>query len=152
MTSWDLNMVFEIWHIKAKANSSTSKHSKFQCSGSSSTISKFDRSRTYFSGLFRIHMGSADMVVYTRINFRWTSLLSRNNWELWTLRHGIQNSMEAILACHPAPSTKWLDWVVKMVWTMTYAHIPHLKSGIFTSFLHTTSSDFGGHFWREVPP
>ena len=28
-----------------------------------------------------------------------------------TLRHGIQKSMEAILACHPALSTKWLVWV-----------------------------------------
>ena len=26
-----------------------------------------------------------------------------------TLRHGIQTSMEAILACHPARSTEWLD-------------------------------------------
>ena len=32
-------------------------------------------------------------------------------WGLSALRHGIQNSMEAILACHPALSTKWLDWV-----------------------------------------
>ena len=29
------------------------------------------------------------------------------------LRHGTQNSIETILACHPALSTKWLDWVVK---------------------------------------
>ena len=32
-------------------------------------------------------------------------------WGLCALRLGIQNSMEAILACHPALSTKWLDWV-----------------------------------------
>ena len=29
------------------------------------------------------------------------------------LCYAIQNSMEAILACHPALSTKWLDWVAK---------------------------------------
>ena len=29
------------------------------------------------------------------------------------LRHGIQISMEAILACHPAWSTEWLDCVAK---------------------------------------
>ena len=28
-------------------------------------------------------------------------------WGLSALRHGIQNSMEAILACHPALSTNW---------------------------------------------
>ena len=34
-------------------------------------------------------------------------------WGLGTLCHGIQNSMGAILACHPAQSTEWLDWVAK---------------------------------------
>ena len=29
------------------------------------------------------------------------------------MSHGIQSSMEAILACHPALSTAWLDWVAK---------------------------------------
>ena len=29
-------------------------------------------------------------------------------WDLCALRHGIQISMEAILACHPARSTEWL--------------------------------------------
>ena len=36
----------------------------------------------------------------------WTQLVQ---WGLWALRHGIQISMEAILACHPARSTEWLD-------------------------------------------
>ena len=42
-----------------------------------------------------------------------------------TLRHRIQNSMEAILACHPALSTKWLDWVAQWCerWCMMYR--PH---------------------------
>ena len=30
-------------------------------------------------------------------------------WGLCASRHGIQISMEAILACHPARSTEWLD-------------------------------------------
>ena len=34
-------------------------------------------------------------------------------WDLCVLRYDIQISMEAILACHPARSTEWLDWVVK---------------------------------------
>ena len=33
----------------------------------------------------------------------------RFKWGLWALRIGIQISMEAILACHPARSTEWLD-------------------------------------------
>ena len=32
---------------------------------------------------------------------------------LCALRHGIQNSMEAILACHPALSVQWLDLAAK---------------------------------------
>ena len=38
---------------------------------------------------------------------------TRCKWGLCWLRHGIQNSMEAILACHPALSRDWLDWVAK---------------------------------------
>ena len=34
-------------------------------------------------------------------------------WEPCALHHGIQFSMEASLACHPARSTEWLDWVAK---------------------------------------
>ena len=51
-----------------------------------------------------------------RIVFEWP-LVSRRRlphlqdlqWGLCALRHGIQISMEAILACHPARSTEWLD-------------------------------------------
>ena len=35
--------------------------------------------------------------------------LSWSRWGLCALRHGIQISMEAILACHPARSIEWLD-------------------------------------------
>ena len=34
-----------------------------------------------------------------------------NEWGLRALCHGIQNSMEAILTCHPVLSTEWLGWV-----------------------------------------
>ena len=36
-------------------------------------------------------------------------LSNDTKWGLCALRHGIQISMEAILACHPARSTEWLD-------------------------------------------
>ena len=59
-------------------------------------------------------------------NTLWKKSSCNNKWGLCALRHGIQISMEAILACHPARSTKWLDchptWIV---WTMTYSHRPH---------------------------
>ena len=32
-------------------------------------------------------------------------------WGPCALHHWIQSSMESILACHPAVSTEWLDWV-----------------------------------------
>ena len=35
--------------------------------------------------------------------------MCKRQWGLCALRHGIQISMEAILACHPARSTEWLD-------------------------------------------
>ena len=34
---------------------------------------------------------------------------SNDKWGLCALRHGIRISLEAILACHPARSTEWLD-------------------------------------------
>ena len=39
--------------------------------------------------------------------------LTELQWGLCALRNGNQNSMEAILACHPALSTEWVDWVAK---------------------------------------
>ena len=50
---------------------------------------------------------------------------SLNKWRLCTLRHGIQISMEAILACHPALSTEWLDLVTKWCeqWRIRTGHI-----------------------------
>ena len=37
----------------------------------------------------------------------------------------VQNSIEAILACHPALSTQKTGLGGKIVWTMTYSHRPH---------------------------
>ena len=49
-------------------------------------------------------------------------------WGLCPVRHGIQISMEAILACHPARSTKWLDCHPKScelhVWRIRTRPIP----------------------------
>ena len=47
-------------------------------------------------------------------------------WWPCALRHGIQSSTEAILACHPARSTEWLDWVAKSCewWCMRTGLIP----------------------------
>ena len=41
-------------------------------------------------------------------------------WGSCALHHWIQSSMEAILACHPAVSTEWLDWVAisRILWRM----------------------------------
>ena len=36
-------------------------------------------------------------------------LIMKPRWGLCALRHGIQISMEAILTCHPARCTEWLD-------------------------------------------
>ena len=49
-------------------------------------------------------------------------------WGLCALRHGIQNPMPmgAILTCHPAQSTKWLDWVAKR------CELWHIRTG----FIH----------------
>ena len=55
------------------------------------------------------------------VSLRWTEYQHKNSFALTvlvqmsscTLLHGIQNSMEAILVCHPSPSTKRLDWVAK---------------------------------------
>ena len=47
-------------------------------------------------------------------------------WGLCALRHGIQISMEAILACHPARSTEWLDCHPKSceLWRIPTGPIP----------------------------
>ena len=53
-------------------------------------------------------------------------------WGLCALRHGIQFSMEAILACHQARSTQCLDWVAKWceLWRVRTGPIPMYKTKI----------------------
>ena len=52
--------------------------------------------------MYKASGGLIDLRVVDRI-------AKRFQWGLCALRHGIQISMEAILACHPARSTEWLD-------------------------------------------
>ena len=56
--------------------------------------------------------------------------VSRTKWWLCALRHCTQNSMEAILACHPALSTKWPDGVAKSceLWRIRTGPIRSLDS------------------------
>ena len=44
-----------------------------------------------------------------RLHFDTLDLWTMKKWGLCVLRHGFQISVEAILACHPARSTEWLD-------------------------------------------
>ena len=72
-------------------------------------------------------------------------------WSSCALRHGIQISMEAILACHPARSTEWLDWVTNSCELWLYSHRPHclygaqnMNGGLIFTFSHSSHlSDFG---------
>ena len=55
---------------------------------------------------FRIRLGVNILSFLTH-----TSSVSHEHWWLCILCHGIQISMETSLACRPALSTKWLNWV-----------------------------------------
>ena len=57
--------------------------------------------------------------------------LSKVQRGLCALRHGIQISMEAILACHPARSTEWLDFHPKWceLWRIRTGLIPRCRKG-----------------------
>ena len=57
-------------------------------------------------------------------------------WGLCALRHGIQISMEAILACHPARSTDWLEWLAKS------CELWHIGTGLITCLLSIISCTF----------
>ena len=76
-------------------------------------------------------------------------------WGLCALRHGIQDSMEAILACHPGLSTEFLEWVEKWceLWQTSTGPIP----AQFCSFgklvlLVARNSAFESKFWRPNWP
>ena len=88
-----------------------------------------ERQRNEWWFLNNIHMGGCDQQITTCskslclsvmhiktmvIGFRFLAIAqllgqsSKWQWGLCALRHGIQISMEAILACHPARCTEWL--------------------------------------------
>ena len=58
-------------------------------------------------------------------------------WGLCALRHGIQISMEAILPCHPARSTEWLDCHPKWceLWRIRTGPICNKSLGIIDRLL-----------------
>ena len=76
----------------------------------------------------------------------WPKKKNRDNWESWhrkdavrwgpcALRHWIQSSMEAILACHPAVSTEWLAG-----WQFTVYYDVCVRPPLFdTTFNHERS-------------
>ena len=73
-------------------------------------------------------------------------------WGLCELRHGIQISMEAILACHPAGSTEWLDCHPKSceLWRIRTGPITitRLLSSTDLSWSVTSLADqYSGHFF-----
>ena len=71
--------------------------------------------RMYFQSLFLLRLISTVRVLTVRTVISTVRVLLSLyvQWGPCALRHGIQNSMEAILACHPARSTKLLNWVAK---------------------------------------
>ena len=91
-----------------------------------------------------VHMHN--LIIHTAIlEFFLLKLRNFINWQFWhfisyewglcALRHGIQISMEAILACHPARSTEWLDCHPKSceLWRIRTGPISQL--GAFHSIL-----------------
>ena len=52
-------------------------------------VTVYEKSKFGKPAMYNVHLG-----------------ISGNHWGLCALRHGIQISMEAILACHPARSTE----------------------------------------------
>ena len=69
-------------------------------------------------------------------------------WGLCALRHGIQNSMEAILACHPARSTEWLDCHPKSceLWRIRTGPIGGFEDG-FHKFFFSSRKHYGICRW-----
>ena len=55
----------------------------------------------------------------------------QNQWAMCTLHHGIQYSMEAILACHPALSTGWVGWLANRVNYDMFAPAPLIRSVVY---------------------
>ena len=56
------------------------------------------------------------------------------DYGLCALCHGIQNSMAAILACHTAWSTEWLDWVATLC--ELWGNGAQANTSYFTHYCH----------------
>ena len=78
---------------------------------------------------------------FVRFPFKMTHI----EWGLCALCHGIQISMEAILAWHPARSTEWLYWVANSC-ELTYSHRPH--SVLF--FFGSKRWDIGWYLLKRI--
>ena len=76
----------------------------------------------------------SELVHFTEKNWYFTST-ELIQWRPCALRHDIQISTEAILSCHPAPSTEWLGLGGKMMWMIMFAHIPTTVSGSLVIYL-----------------
>ena len=80
----------------------------------------------------------------------WLVLIEEHEqWGLCTLRHGIQISMEAILACNPARSTEWLDCHPKSceLWNICTGPIVQISkvSKCYQSRWPSNSTSFHSH-------
>ena len=82
-------------------------------------------------------------------------------WGLFALRHGIQISMEAILACHPARSTEWLNCHPKSceLWRIRTGPIPAYRlflnardflAWVFFSARHYCTAEEPHHSWEAA--
>ena len=71
---------------------------------------------------------------------------------LCALRHGIQISMEAILACHPARSTEWLDWHPKSceLWRIRTGPVDWLPWSKKNCFLPMVRNTWGWSTYNTV--
>ena len=65
-------------------------------------------------------------------------------WGLCALRHGIQISMEAILACHPARSTEWLaGWQIRVNYDV-FTQAPSNANGSHFGLLPSSNHSMTG--------
>ena len=69
------------------------------------------------------------------------------SWGLNALCHGIQNSMEAVLACHPALSTEWLCWVANSCWRIRTSPI-----GVYVNNIHQARVNIGWYLASAIWP
>ena len=103
-------------YMKAKAVNVRPKELLMSCVSSSTITSMSNLTKTDCFDLTDHRCSRLSVIISRQENQAlinsWQLLSRKTNWQQWglcALRHGIQISMEAILACHPARSTEWLD-------------------------------------------